>query len=108
MTKIVYRITWPNGKIYIGSDLTDSMSYFGSPNRTAIEADFPTREARRSICVRRDILWESDLAANAEVRRREREWIVALRANHPAIRYNRIPKILSCDPVKSGQHPFDR
>lgn len=29
--KIVYKITWPNGKAYIGSDLTDTISYFGSP-----------------------------------------------------------------------------
>ena len=29
--KVVYKVTWPNGKIYIGSDLTDSIRYFGSP-----------------------------------------------------------------------------
>jgi hypothetical protein len=28
--KVVYKITYPNGKIYIGQDLTDSINYFGS------------------------------------------------------------------------------
>jgi hypothetical protein len=30
--KVVYKITYPNGKIYIGSDVTDSANYFGSAN----------------------------------------------------------------------------
>jgi hypothetical protein len=25
--KVVYKITWPNGKIYVGSDLTDFAAY---------------------------------------------------------------------------------
>ncbi|MCB8840648.1 hypothetical protein [Aurantimonas sp. VKM B-3413] len=47
--KVVYKVTWPNGKIYVGSDTTDSIAYFGSPSksaRRAIEADFPTRTSR--------------------------------------------------------------
>ncbi len=31
--KIIYKITYPNGKIYDGSDLTDSINYFGSASR---------------------------------------------------------------------------
>jgi len=27
---VVYRITYPNGKIYIGQDVTDSINFFGS------------------------------------------------------------------------------
>ncbi len=30
--KVIYKITYPNGKIYIGKDLTDSINYFGSAN----------------------------------------------------------------------------
>lgn len=30
--KVVYKITYPNNKIYIGKDLTDSINYFGSAN----------------------------------------------------------------------------
>ncbi len=44
------------------------------------------------MMVRREILWESDAASKAEVLSKERELIVALRANDPAIGYNKSPK----------------
>jgi hypothetical protein len=28
--RMIYKITYPNGKIYIGMDMTDSVNYFGS------------------------------------------------------------------------------
>ena len=90
--KVIYKITWPNGKIYVGSDLTDTIRYFGSPNVKLLEADFPTREARRDITIRREILWESETATNSEVLKSEREMIVRLRGNDPAIGYNRNPR----------------
>lgn len=90
--KVIYKITWPNRKIYVGSDLTDSIIYFGSPDKRLIEADFPTREARRDMAVRREILWESEIASSAEVLRKEREFIIAFRANDPAVGYNRNPR----------------
>lgn len=90
--KVVYKITWPNGKIYIGSDLTDSIIYFGSPNKHEIEADFPTRESRRDIVIRREILWESDIASDEQVRRKEHELILEHKSNDPIIGYNRRPK----------------
>jgi hypothetical protein len=38
--KQVYKITYPNGKIYVGMDLTGSVTYFGSPTAKArIAAD---------------------------------------------------------------------
>jgi hypothetical protein len=95
--KVVFKVTWPNGKIYIGSDLTDTITYFGSADKSLIEADFSTREARRNMTVRREILWESETASNKEVLQKERELIVALRANDPAIGYNRNP-CLDCKP----------
>ena len=90
--KIVYKVTWPNGKIYIGSDLTDCITYFGSPSKRLIQTDFPTREARQDITVRREILWESEIASDAEVRLKEKHFIIALRANDPAIGYNQTPR----------------
>jgi hypothetical protein len=30
--KQVYKITYPNGKIYVGMDLTGTLLYFGSPS----------------------------------------------------------------------------
>ena len=64
--KVVYKITYPNGKIYVGSDLTDSAGYFGSPNSDAIKTDF-TREQLRDITIRKQILWESETATKSEV-----------------------------------------
>ena len=90
--KVIYKVTWPNGKIYVGSDLTDSITYFGSLDERLIEADFPTREARRDMAVRREILWESNVASRTEVLRKERELIIAFRANDPAVGYNRNPR----------------
>jgi len=38
--KVIYKATHPNGKIYIGQDLTDTIDYFGSPNSNLIAQDF--------------------------------------------------------------------
>jgi hypothetical protein len=89
--KVIYKITYPNGKIYVGKDLTDSINYFGSANDTLIAKDF-TREQRRNFTIRREILWESETASDAEVSRKEVEYVVALQANNPAIGYNQWPK----------------
>ncbi len=89
--KVIYKITYPNGKIYVGKDLTDSINYFGSAADSIIAADF-TREQRRDFTIRKEILWESETASNSEVSRKEAEIIRALRANDPAVGYNRWPK----------------
>ena len=39
--KVIYKVTYPNGKIYVGKDLTDSINYFGSADDGLIERDFP-------------------------------------------------------------------
>lgn len=90
--KVVYRITYPNGKIYIGKDLTDSINYFGSAADALIARDF-TREQRRDFTIRKEILWESSTASDAEVARVESEYIRDLRANDPQIGYNRWPPL---------------
>jgi hypothetical protein len=89
--KVIYKITYPNGKIYIGKDVTDSVNYFGSAQDALIAADF-TREQRRDFTVRKEILWESETSTDSEVSRKELEYIVAFRSNEPAIGYNRWPK----------------
>jgi hypothetical protein len=82
---------YPNGKIYVGMDLTDTLNYFGSADSKLIEQDF-TREERRDFMIRKEILWESDTASAAEVRRVEIEQIRLLKSNDPARGYNRWPK----------------
>jgi len=89
--KIVYKITYPNNKIYVGKDLTDSINYFGSASDALIAKDF-TREQRRDFTIRREILWGSETASDSEVNRKEVEYIILLQANNPAIGYNQWPK----------------
>ena len=89
--KVIYRITYPNGKIYIGKDLTDSINYFGSADDTLIERDF-TRDERQQFVIRREILWESQDALDSVVNQKEVELIRHFNSNDPAIGYNRWPK----------------
>ena len=76
---VVYKITYPNGKIYIGQDRTNTLTYFGSVDSRLIERDFTPTE-RRDFTVRKEILWESDTASQSEVTRVEVEFIRALRS----------------------------
>jgi len=89
--KVIYKVTYPNGKIYVGQDVTDSINYFGSADSKIIAADF-TREQRRDFTIRRELLWESEMATDSEVNIKEVEYINAFRSNDPAIGYNRWPK----------------
>jgi len=69
---VVYRITYPNNKIYIGQDRTNSINYFGSASSDLIARDF-TPEQRRSFTITRQILWESESASKTEVTQKEIE-----------------------------------
>lgn len=49
--KVIYKITYPNGKIYIGKDLTNTLNYFGSACNQLIEKDvniWQDREIQKS------------------------------------------------------------
>jgi hypothetical protein len=92
--KVIYKITYPNGKIYIGKDLTDSINYFGSADDSIIAIDF-TREDRRNFVIRKELLWESETASDYEVNLREIEFIRQFNSNNPSVGYNRWPKFNS-------------
>ena len=89
--KAIYKITYPNGKIYVGKDLTGTLTYFGSADSAWIAADF-TPEQRRDFSVRKEVLWESETASDAEVSQAEVRFIRSLGSNDPAIGYNRWPR----------------
>jgi hypothetical protein len=89
---VIYKITYPNGKIYVGQDRTDSINYFGSADSALIAKDF-TREQRRRFTVTRDILWESETATPAELSQKELEFIIALKSNDSSVGYNKWPKV---------------
>ncbi len=90
--KVIYKITYPNGKIYIGKDLTGSINYFGSASSKLIAEDF-TIEERRDMVIRKEILWESDDAPDQMVNQKEIEFIHKFRSNDPSIGYNQWPKL---------------
>jgi hypothetical protein len=53
----VYKITYPNGKIYVGSDLTGTLTYFGSPSAKAKQQIFAEHaDHRLDFTVRKQIL----------------------------------------------------
>ena len=93
--KQVYKLTYPTGKIYIGKDKYGSARYFGSPNPALINADFErlTKEQRLNYTVKKEILWESETATEAELSLKEIEMIKEHRSNDPSIGYNQWPKI---------------
>ncbi len=67
--KQVDKITYPNGKIYVGSDLTGTISYFGSPSpKTKERMAADLAEHRLDLTARKEILWESETATDAQVR----------------------------------------
>lgn len=90
--KWIYKITYPNGKIYIGKDLTGTFRYFGSPNSKLLEQDFSETE-KNDFTIRREILWQSKTATDEEVNKKEVELIINYRSNNPAIGYNQWPKL---------------
>src|SRR6266852_4531051 len=82
--KVIYKITYPNGKIYIGQDITDTLNYFGSASSKLIEQDF-TREQRRDFTIRKEILLEfPDITDNSEIYRHEIALILEYGSNNPA------------------------
>jgi hypothetical protein len=91
--KQVYKITYPNGKIYVGMDLTGSLLYLGSPSaHKRIAADLELDPRRVDLTLRKEILWECETASDAEVRKKELELIRETGANNPEIGYNVLPR----------------
>ena len=91
--KQVYKITYPNGKIYVGMDLTGSLLYLGSPSVSQqIAEDLDLDDHRFELTLRKEIVWESETASDAEVRAMEAKLIRETGANNPGIGYNRLPR----------------
>ena len=93
MAKQVYKITYPTGKIYIGKDSVGSCRYFGSPDIETVNADFLSlsEEQRKDYTVRKQIIWESEIASEEDLSAMEIKMIREYRSNDPKIGYNRFP-----------------
>jgi len=97
--KVIYKITYPNGKIYVGKDSTGNiLCYFGSPDRAYLEKDF-SWEQLQDITLRKEILFYSEDISESELQKKENEFIVKFCANNPAKGYNLLPKFnpQTCD-----------
>jgi len=90
--KWIYKITYPNGKIYIGKDLTGTFRYFGSPNNELLEKDFSDEE-KKDFTIRREMIWQSEDTTDKEINKKEVEFILKYKSNDPSIGYNRWPKL---------------
>jgi hypothetical protein len=85
---VVYKLTFPNGKIYVGKDIGaqgHSLRYFGSWDNELVQKDF-SDEQLRDFSIRKEIIFESK--SKAEVSKKEGELILQLRSNVPSIGYN--------------------
>ena len=102
--KQVYKITYPTGKIYIGKDSVGSARYMGSPSIDIVNADFERLpdEVRKDYTVRKQILWESETASEAELSAKEVEMIRRYRSNDPSMGYNRWPPFKDVDNETTG------
>jgi hypothetical protein len=87
--KAIYKVTYPNCKIYIGKAIAGEVT-FANDDIKIIEQDF-TKDELRDFTIRKEILWESDSASDEEVRSKEIEFITAFKSHDPAIVYNRWP-----------------
>ena len=91
---MIYKITYPNGNIYIDNDLTNTLNYFGSADSKYFEKDF-TREEQKDFVIRKEIIWESEIVTDTIVNQKEIELIKKYKSNDPSIGYNQRPKFNS-------------
>lgn len=89
---VVYKLTFPNGKIYIGKDIGGkghSLKYFGSWDNEIVMKDF-TDDEIRNFTITKQIIFESN--NKDEVSKKEFELIRAYASNNPLIGYNKNPR----------------
>jgi hypothetical protein len=93
----VFKITFPNGKIYVGSDTAltakmDYFKYFGSPQKAKPEmladlGDFLAND--KAYTLKKELLYSSENVAIGEILKIEHGFIKSLDAKNPSIGYNR-------------------
>jgi hypothetical protein len=93
----VFKITFPNGKIYIGSDTArtarlDFFKYFGSPLKAKDEMLSDLGEflsGKEAYVLKKDILHAQNNVRMGDILQVEQQFIKALNAKDPNIGYNR-------------------
>ena len=84
----IYKITYPNGKIYIGQDRTNDVNYFGSADSLTIARDF-SQARRDDFIVRKRILVRRFKISIPQLNALEKRAIMKHGSNNPRIGYNR-------------------
>lgn len=85
---VIYCITYPNGKIYIGQDRTDDCNYFGSADSFTIAQDF-SREELDTFRVTKRILARRNGITIKDLNALEKMFIQRYESYDPHIGYNR-------------------
>jgi len=85
----VYKITYPNGKIYIGSDMTDSYNYCGSPRSQELMEYL--KSIKDDIIIHKQILkdYPEGTITEQELHIEEKKFILEYKSNNPEIGYNK-------------------
>ena len=88
----IYKITYPNGKIYIGSDMTDSYNYCGSPH--AEELMKYLKSIKDDIVIHKQIIkdYPKGTITEKELHVEEVNFIHKYQSNNPEIGYNLKPR----------------
>jgi len=89
----IHKITYLNGKIYVGQDRTDTLTYFGSVNSQLVAADFDP-DQQFDFTIRKQIVWYRKEASRTETTQKEQEFILKFQANNPSVGYNRWPRYI--------------
>jgi len=85
--KQIFKITFPNNKIYIGKDLTGSITCLGDFNPGDVNNDYRNIKIP-CFTIRKEVLWESESADDSELREREAQYIKIFKADNPKFGYN--------------------
>ena len=88
----IFKVTYPNGKMYIGSDMTDTIDYFGSPDSKLIAQDF-SQEQKLEFSVKKEILFVHDIMTRDELEKLKNIFIHKYGTNQPSVGYNKKPKL---------------
>ena len=93
----VYKVTYPNGKIYVGRDTAmnaecDYFKYFGSPSdkakRLLKDEIGPLLTAEKRLVVTKELLYEARNCTVGHIKEMERKYILLTGSRNRDIGYN--------------------
>ncbi|MGY3802497.1 GIY-YIG nuclease family protein [Pigmentibacter ruber] len=98
--KIIYKITYPNGKIYIGQDFTNNYNYFGSIDEELLKRDFSDDDIL-SFTIIKEVIFREKNITKKSLNLLEKNYILQYNSNNPNVGYNKLPVYSSCKKIDS-------